>query len=149
MVMTDSCTVKTNYMIKNKIISFRIAAITAMLILCSAIAGAVAQTPDMKNSTPEQRAEWQNKLMKEKLKLTDTHYQQVSSLNLEYARKMQPVITGEGSRFSRAKKAKALMKEKEGKLKQLLTKQQFEAYQQDVKEKMNAAKEAIMESKNP
>ncbi|MCJ8208823.1 hypothetical protein MUY27_03830 [Mucilaginibacter sp. RS28] len=134
---------------KNKIISFRIASVTAILALFSAITGAKAQTPDLKTSTPEQRAEWQNKLMKEKLKLTDTQYHQVSNLNLEYARKMQPVITGEGSRFSRGKKARALMKEKEDKLKQLLTKEQFEAYQQDIKEKMSAAKEAFMQSKNP
>ncbi|WP_311947335.1 hypothetical protein [Mucilaginibacter terrae] len=137
---------------KNKIISFRRALIPAVLLLVSTITGALAQTPDMKDlkkSTPEQRAEWQNKLMKEKLKLTDTQYEHISSLNLEYARKMQPIITGDGNRFSRGKKAKALMKEKEGKLKQLLTKEQFEAYLQDVKEKMNAAKEAFMQNKNP
>jgi uncharacterized membrane protein len=41
----------------------------------------------LKKSTPQQRADWQNKMMKDDLKLSDVQYQQVSKLNLEYAKK--------------------------------------------------------------
>jgi Spy/CpxP family protein refolding chaperone len=98
----------------------------------------------LKKSTPQQRADWQNKMMKDDLKLTDAQYQQVRKLNLEYAQKMQPLFTLDENRFSKGLKARAIMKEKDGKLKAILNEEQYDNYQKIVKEKTAAVREAIM-----
>jgi Spy/CpxP family protein refolding chaperone len=98
----------------------------------------------LKKSTPQQRADWQNKMMKDDLKLTDAQYQQARKLNLEYAQKMQPLFTSDENRFSKGLKARAIMKEKDGKLKAILNEEQYDNYQKIVKEKTAAVREAIM-----
>nr|WP_294948225.1 hypothetical protein [uncultured Mucilaginibacter sp.] len=97
----------------------------------------------LKKSTPQQRADWQNKMMRDDLKLTDAQYQQVSKLNLEYAKKMQPLFTSDENRFSKGLKARSIMKEKDAKLQAILTNQQYNSYQKIVKEKTAAVREAI------
>lgn len=99
----------------------------------------------LKKSTPQQRADWQNKMMKDDLKLNDAQYQQVSKLNLEYSQKMQPLFTSTDNRFSKGMKARSIMKEKDGKLKALLSDEQYNSYQKIVKEKMAEVKKAIMD----
>jgi Spy/CpxP family protein refolding chaperone len=99
----------------------------------------------LKKSTPQQRADWQNKMMKDDLKLTDAQYLQVSKLNLEYAQKFQPLFTSNDSRFSKGMKARSLMKEKDGKLQAILTDQQYNNYQKIIKEKTAEVKKAIMD----
>lgn len=99
----------------------------------------------IKKSTPQQRADWQNNMMKKDLKLTDVQYQQVSKLNLEYAKKMQPLFTSDDSRLSKGMKARSIMKEKDAKLKTILTTSQYDAYQKIVKDKMAAVKKALMD----
>ncbi|OOQ62001.1 hypothetical protein [Mucilaginibacter pedocola] len=111
-------------------------------------APAKAQTMDaaaLKKSTPQQRADWQNKMMKEDLKLTDAQYQQVSKLNLEYAQKMQPLLTSTDSKFSKGMKARSLMKEKDAKLQDILSDEQYETYKKIVKEKGQELKKVIMD----
>jgi Spy/CpxP family protein refolding chaperone len=98
----------------------------------------------LKKSTPQQRADWQNKMMKDDLKLTDAQYQQVSKLNLEYAKKMQPLFTSDENRFSKGLKARSIMQEKDAKLQAILTNEQYNSYQTIVKEKTAAVREAIM-----
>jgi Spy/CpxP family protein refolding chaperone len=99
----------------------------------------------IKKSTPQQRADWQNNMMKKDLKLTDVQYQQVSKLNLEYAKKMQPLFNSDDSRLSKGMKARSIMKEKDAKLKTILTTSQYDAYQKIVKDKMAAVKKALMD----
>lgn len=130
-----------------KTLIFRLLSATFMLLLISTVTAVNAQTINaetLRNSTPEQRADLQNKLMKEKLNLSDTQYLQVSQLNLEYARKMQPLLTSTSGRMGKAFKAKSLYKEKESKLKAVLTDEQFKIYQEEVKERIDAAKNAFM-----
>lgn len=114
-----------------------------MLIAASGVkAQTSADAQKFKNSTPEQRAAMQDKLMKQELNLSDVQYTQVSALNLEYARKMQPIINSDESRFSKGRKARALLKEKDEKLKKILTQQQYDLYQQKVQEMTSKLKEA-------
>ncbi|TFF39636.1 hypothetical protein [Mucilaginibacter psychrotolerans] len=98
----------------------------------------------IKKSTPKQRADWQTNMMKKDLKLTDAQYRQVSQLNLEYAKKMQPLFNSDDSRLSKGMKARSIMQEKDAKLKAVLSTGQYDAYQQIVKNKMAAVKKAIM-----
>ena len=126
---------------------YRLAPILLLLALLSATP-AKAQQMDaaaLKKSTPQQRADWQNKMMKNDLKLTDAQYLQVSKLNLEYAQKMQPLFTSTDSRFTKGMAARSIMKEKDGKLKAILSKEQYESYQKIVKEKGQELKKALMD----
>lgn len=118
-----------------------------LLLALLFFAPAKAQTMDaaaLKKSTPQQRADWQNKMMKDDLRLTDAQYLQVSKLNLEYAQKIQPLLTSDENRFSKGMKARSIMKEKDAKLKAILTGEQYTNYQKIVKEKGEELKKAIM-----
>jgi len=94
------------------------------------------------NATPEQRAQMQNDRMKEKLALNDDQYKKVSALNLLYAQKMDPVIHSDDSRFSKYRKIKPLLKEKDEKLKTILTKDQYKQYESFKKEMMDKVRES-------
>lgn len=138
---------------KNTTIIARFKALALALLLSAAVltCRSRAQTVNpeaLKQSTPEHRAEWQSTMMKNELKLSDDQFKKVSTLNLEYARKMQSVIAGDGGKFAKAKKAKVLFREKEAKLKPLLSSEQFVLYQEKVKEKIAAAKEAYSNRNN-
>lgn len=123
--------------------------VTLILLFLAILSSAPVKAQQMnaaaiKKSTPQQRADWQNNMMKKDLKLTDVQYQQVSKLNLVYAKKMQPLFTSDDSRLSKGMKARSIMQEKDTKLKAILTAGQYDAYQQIVKAKMAAVKKALM-----
>ena len=95
----------------------------------------------LRNTTPQQRADMQTQMMKKELNLTDTQYTAVSKLNLEYAQKMQPVLASGDGRMAKAMKAKSIMKEKDKKLKAILTEEQYNRYEEVIKEKIKKLKE--------
>jgi hypothetical protein len=95
----------------------------------------------LKNSTPEQRAAFQTKLMTEKLNLNTIQAKKVEDINLKYAEKFQPIIKSSGSRISKMKQAKALQAQKDTELQTVFTKDQFaqyQAFEQELKSKMMA-----------
>jgi hypothetical protein len=97
---------------------------------------------DLKNSSPEQRAQWQSNAMKNKLGLNDTQYQQVSAINLEYAKKGEEIKNSGDGKFSKYRKFKSMMSDKDAKLKKVLSPDQFTTYEEMKKEMMDKAKEA-------
>ena len=97
---------------------------------------------NLKNSSPEQRAQWQSNAMKSKLGLDDTQYQQVSGINLEYAKKGEEIKNSGGGKFSKYRKFKSMMSDKDAKLKKVLTPDQYTTYEEMKKEMMDKAKEA-------
>lgn len=97
---------------------------------------------NLKNATPEQRAQMQNDKMKEKLALNDDQFKKVSALNLLYAQKIDPIIHNDDSRFSKYRKIKPLLEEKDEKLKAILTKDQYKQYESLKKEMMDKARES-------
>jgi len=97
---------------------------------------------DLKNSTPEQRAQWQSNAMKTKLGLNDAQFQQVSAINLEYAKKGDAIKNSGDGKFSKYRKFKSMMSDKDEKLKKVLTPDQFTTYEEMKKEMMDKAKEA-------
>jgi len=97
---------------------------------------------DLKNSTPEQRAQWQSNAMKTKLGLNDAQFQQVSAINLEYAKKGDAIKNSGDGKFSKYRKFKSMISDKDEKLKKVLTPDQFTTYEEMKKEMMDKAKEA-------
>lgn len=96
-------------------------------------------------STPEQRASLQTDYMREKLGLSSDVAAKVAAINLDVARKMDPVIKGGGNAFSRFAQGEAIQKERDTALQKLLTPQQFQAFEAskgDMKQTVEAALEA-------
>ena len=95
----------------------------------------------LKNSTPEQRAAFQTKLMTEKLSLNASQAKKVEDINFKFAQKFQPMLTSSGSRMSKIKQFKALQEQKDAELKTVFTKDQFaqyQAFEQELRSKMMA-----------
>ncbi|ASU34082.1 hypothetical protein [Mucilaginibacter xinganensis] len=96
-------------------------------------------TKNMKDSTPEERAQFQTNMMKSKLKLDSGQVSKIREINLKYAKKIQPIITGSDGRFSKMKQAMALQKQKDSELQNVFSKdqyQQYQAFEQEMKNKL-------------
>lgn len=130
---------------------FKAAKSALLLTLILFAAPAMAQKVDiemLKKSTPEQRALWENTIVKKELKMTGAQYKKVSALNLEYAKKMQPVIDSKDNWITKGKQFMALYKEKEDQLQTIYTKEQYAEYQKVLKAKMAEAR-TTFQNKEP
>ncbi|WP_153799242.1 hypothetical protein [Foetidibacter luteolus] len=123
-----------------RISQFKVLIFSVVLAL-SAFVATQAQSSNLKNSTPEERAKMQSDMMKEKLALTDEQCQKVSTVNLKYARQMDALKNDGGGRFAKMRKAKSAMGDKDGELEKIFTPEQFEKYKTFKKEMMDKAKE--------
>lgn len=99
-------------------------------VTCMAFTSVTAQSKSLKDSTPEQRAKMQTEWMKTKLALNSTQIQQVYDLNLEYARKNDPILQSNDGKLAKFKKLKALQKEKSSVLSKVLNEEQYKKYQE-------------------
>lgn len=99
-------------------------------VTCMAFTPLTAQSKRLKDSTPEQRAKMQTEWMKTKLALNSTQTQQVYDLNLEYARKNDPILQSNDGKLAKFKKLKALQKEKSSVLSKVLNEEQYKKYQE-------------------
>jgi hypothetical protein len=102
-----------------------------MLTICLTTAPAFAQGagPDLKNSTPADRAKFQTGTMITKLKLDSIQAGKVRVINLNYANKFQSVIKSDDSRFSKVRQMMKLQEAKDQELKPVFTAAQFKQYQ--------------------
>jgi hypothetical protein len=96
----------------------------------SASCGRAQSWGSMKNATPEQRAEFQTKMMTNKLDLSPEQVKKVSAINLKYAQKFQPIIKGTGDKQTRLQQAMALQAQKDKELQLVFDKKQFADYQE-------------------
>lgn len=96
--------------------------------------------------TVEERARMQTEWMKQNLNLDQDQLIQVEQLNLKYAQKMDEVKTIPG-KIVKLKKAKAIMDEKDGELKKVLTKDQFKDYLEKKEELRDKLKKAAQQRK--
>lgn len=103
--------------------------------LCMTFTNVLAQTKKLKDTTPEQRAKMQTEWMTSKLALNTKQVDQVSALNLQYARKNDPILKSNESKLSKFKKLKALQKEKSNALSQILDAGQYKKYE-EIKDQM-------------
>jgi len=97
--------------------------------------------------SPEERARFQTEWMKQNLSLSDDQLVQIEPLNLKYAQKMEEVKAISG-KIGKLKKAKAIMDEKDGQLKKILNKDQFDVYLEKREEIRDKMKEAAQQRKN-
>ncbi len=101
-------------------------------MLFFSIAQVQAQDPAnmalLESTTPEERAQVQTELMQEKLQLEDTLSANLNEINLKYAKKMEGVIKGDSSKWTKFRTAKRFDKEKDQELQELFSKDQFKAY---------------------
>lgn len=98
--------------------------------LCITFINVTAQAKKLKDSTPEQRAKMLTEWMTNKLSLKSRQVEQVSVLNLQYARKNDPVLQSDEGTLAKFKKLKTLEKEKSEALKQILDAEQYKKYQE-------------------
>ncbi|RKR81956.1 hypothetical protein BDD43_2118 [Mucilaginibacter gracilis] len=114
-----------------KIISkFSTAIACAILVLAALVQPAKAQDmANMKNKTPEQRAQFQTGLMKGKLQLDTVQIVKVQAINLKYAQKMEPIIKGDDGKLKKYRAAMAIQKDKDEELKKVFSAEQYKQYQ--------------------
>lgn len=98
--------------------------------LCITFINVTAQAKKLKDSTPEQRAKMLKEWMTNKLSLKSRQVEQVSVLNLQYARKNDPILQSNEGKLAKFKKLKTLEKEKSEALKQILDTEQYKKYQE-------------------
>lgn len=84
---------------------------------------------NMKDATPEQRAQFQTNMMKSKLSLDSGQITKIQALNLKYAQKFQPILKSSDGKLSKYRQAKTLLKQKDAELQAVLTKDQYKKYQ--------------------
>jgi hypothetical protein len=97
--------------------------------------------------SPEECARFQTEWMKQNLSLSEDQLVQIEPLNLKYAQKMEEVKAS-SRKIGKLKKAKAIMDEKDGQLKKILTKDQFNVYLEKREEMRDKMKEAAKQRKN-
>jgi hypothetical protein len=95
---------------------------------------------DLKNKTPEQRAQYQTRLMKSKLGIDTLQIRKVQAINLKYAKKMEPILKSSDSKITRIKLAMELQKAKDAELTAIFTPEQNKKYLAIESELMNKAK---------
>ncbi len=105
--------------------------ILAMLLFASA---AHAQPNRLADMPAQERAQLQTQRMKESLKLDSAQVVKVDSINLSYARKMDPVLSGSGNRLSKLRAFQEINAAREKELQQVLSPAQFRQYKQQQQE---------------
>lgn len=120
--------------------------IAAFIIIAFPFAAA-AQVDDFKDSTPEERAQFQTEWMKSELTLDTTVVPSVYSINLKYAKKTQSIMNSGGSRLQKYRNFKASSDAKDSELKKIFTKEQYNLYQQKKEEMKEKMKERLQEKR--
>ncbi|CAG4999977.1 hypothetical protein DYBT9275_02358 [Dyadobacter sp. CECT 9275] len=83
----------------------------------------------LKELPADERAKMLTEKMTASLKLDSVQVVKVGDINLKYARKIDPVIKGNGSRMSKLKAFRDINQEKQAELRKVLSKEQFGQYQ--------------------
>jgi hypothetical protein len=109
------------------------------MVMCFTVARAQDSLLKIRNTSPQQRAQFQTNLMKQKLKLNDEQVTNIAAVNMKYALRFQPIIKSDDSRFSKLRAAMALQEQKDKELQTIFTKDQYTAYkafEQDLRNKL-------------
>lgn len=106
-----------------------------------------AQNNDLKNSTPEERAQFQTEWMENELSIDSTVVPTVYDINLKYANKMESIKNSSGSRYQKFQQMKSFSGEKDSELKKVLTKEQYSLYQKRKDEIREEMKQRMRENR--
>ncbi|NII83742.1 MULTISPECIES: hypothetical protein [unclassified Pedobacter] len=121
----------------------RFAVISVLLICGSSSAFSQNKENDFKNKTPEERAKFQTEMMKSKLNLNAEQQSKIEGINLNYAKKFEPIIKSSDSKISRFKQAMSLQKAKDEELKKVFTASQYKQYEKFQEELKGKLKDKI------
>jgi hypothetical protein len=125
---------------------------TIIIVLLSAFAITLqvnAQaSQQMKNSTPEERAQKITDWMKTNLQLSDEQVTSVHAINLKYANENESLKDTGISRREKFKKHKDTQASKDEELKGAMTSEQFTTYQSKKKELQDKMRDEVRERKN-
>ncbi|MBO9673368.1 MAG: hypothetical protein J7577_07985 [Sphingobacteriaceae bacterium] len=114
-------------------------ALLALSISSLTLAFAQNKAKDLMNKTPEERAKFQTEMMKNKLSLNVEQQTKIEAINLNYAKKFEPIIKSSDSKLTKYKQAKSLQKAKDEELKKVFTSsqyKQYEKFQEELKGKL-------------
>lgn len=116
--------------------------IVLSLILAMAFGGLKAQSGNGR-FTPEQKKEMKEKMeaYRAELNLTDEQAEKVEVINSNFFEKLQSIRSGNGSRLEKYRELKDAANERDSKMKQVLTKDQYKIYkkhQKDMKSEMKS-----------
>jgi hypothetical protein len=92
----------------------------------------IAKAEDMAyllNSTPTERAASQTRFMKTKLNLSQDDVAKIQAINQQYAEKIEPVLKGSSMIFIKMHDIKAILEQKDDDLRNALTPEQFDVYE--------------------
>lgn len=102
----------------------------------------------MKNSTPEERAQKMTDWMKTNLQLTDEQASGVHAINLKYANENESLKDGSAARRAKYRKYKESQAAKDQELKGALTPEQFNTYLSKKKELQDKMRQEVRERRN-
>ena len=114
-----------------------------MLLSVSVIAS--AQMDELKNSTPEQRAEMQTQWMKSNLALDSKASASASAINLKYAKETQALVSSDSSKLQKLQSFRKNSQTKDAELKSVFTPEQYTLYEQKKSEMRAQLKQKIAE----
>jgi Spy/CpxP family protein refolding chaperone len=95
----------------------------------------------IRNTTPEERADFQTNRMKELLNLSDEQTEKIRKINLKYATENQEIFKSEATREEKKDKLRALHEQKQNELKEILTEEQYEKFRSEKNEMWEHMKE--------
>lgn len=96
---------------------------------------------DRRVGTPEERATRQTIRMKEVLNLSPSQESDIAAINLKYAKHIQPLLETGSRNLKTLREARSIMKRKDKEMKTVLTKVQYQQYQEIRKEMRSTLRE--------
>jgi hypothetical protein len=124
---------------------FLIKTLVMLTLICALPMSAMAQMEELKNSTPQERADLQTQWMQTNLSLDSKVSSQVADLNLKYAKEMQTVIDSNSPPLKKMMSFKQNSTAKDAELKPLLTSEQYASYEQKKSEMEATIKQKLKE----
>lgn len=91
---------------------------------------ALAQMDQLKDTTPEQRAQMQTKWMQSNLALDAKAAASASAINLKYAKENESLMSSDGPKFKKLMAFKENSSAKDSELKAIFTPEQYSLYEQ-------------------
>ena len=120
--------------------------LTALLALTLQARGQASQ--QLKNSTPEERAQKITDWMKTNLQLSDEQATSIHAVNIKYANQNESLKEDASGRRAKYKKLKDNQEAKDQELKRMLTPEQFKTYLSKKKELQEKVRDEAREQNN-
>jgi len=112
----------------------RILTVIMLFVACSSFSLAVSAQNTISKAQAEERAQKMTAQMQKKLSLAEAQYQPVYDINLKYAKVNQQILKGTDGKMSKLKKLRSTQQSKSKDLQAVLTKDQFNQYEEWSKE---------------